>query len=160
MATIGDYQSGKAGKAVKRSVDMMRSIDGPLPDGDEFRIKLTAYTAQSEPKKIDLAEAKLLIDKSNVCAVGDRICFCEYQDVPHTYSVFLDELAIALDAVKKAKIVSKEKAIELIGQHANHPIIISKVNGKYMEICRTLARSCLYWNMEKKGIKCIAGVDR
>lgn len=154
MVKIKDYQNGKAGKAVKRSVDMLRSIKGSLPAISEFGLQLENHMSRSEPALIDLTRAEKLIDQAEACAVGDRICYCEFDNVPHTISVFLDELAQALDEVGKARLTTKARAKELIGQNAKHPIAISKVDGKYMEICRTHPRSCLYWNAEKAGVKC------
>ena len=157
MVKIKDYQSGKAGKAVKRSVEMMCTFDGPLPDDNELRRNLSNYMSQSVPAIMNLTKAIELIDQADVCAAGDRICFCEFEDVPHTISIFLDDLAKGLNECGKAELVSKEKAKELIGKNKKHPIVITRVNGKYQEICRTYPDSCIYWNAEKTGIKCLTG---
>jgi len=55
----------------------------------------------------------------------------------------------------QAKYVTKEEAFAVMDKYESHPIIISKVSGKYSEICRTWPEKCLYWNMEKKGLHCI-----
>ncbi|MBO8175678.1 MAG: hypothetical protein H0Z18_10500 [Thermococcus sp.] len=56
--------------------------------------------------------------------------------------------------VGKARFVSKEEVIEVLKRYKT-PIIISKVSGKYMEICHTSPRDCVYWNAERRGLKCL-----
>lgn len=156
MATIQEYQNGMAGKMVKLAVDLMQKKEGPLPEC-ELRRQLIEHSKSMEPEIINLIRANEFIDQADSCAIGDRICYCEFEDVPQTCSIFLDELAQGLDQVGKAKLVSKEEAKEAIGKYVKHPIIITKVEGKYLEICRTHPKTCLYWNMEKKGLKCVTG---
>jgi len=55
----------------------------------------------------------------------------------------------------KAKYASKAEAVKPLKNQKKRPIFLSKVSGKYMETCRTLPGKCVYWNLEKTGVKCI-----
>ena len=154
MATIEEYVSGKAAKAVKTAYDAMAGLESPLPQTPLAAIFETALS-HLEPLKMNLAQASGIIKQAARCAIGERICRCEFPDSPVTRSVFLDELAQALVNAGKAEFVTGETAIEVLAAQKGKPIVMSKVSEKYMEICRTFPGLCFYWNAEKNGLKCI-----
>jgi hypothetical protein len=116
---------------------------------------MLANVMKLEPKKIAIDGAVKLIEDSQKCAIGARVCLAVHKDAPVTKSVFLDGLATGMTGVGKARLVTKSQAIEEIKKYGKKPIIVSKVSGKYSEICPTWPLKCLYWNMEKHNLKCI-----
>jgi hypothetical protein len=108
-----------------------------------------------DPRKIKIDHAVRLIQESRECAVGQRVCNVLHKGADSGESVFLDELAIGLAQVGKADLVSKEQAVKTIERHRQNPIMITRVSGKYLEICRSLPKNCIYWNSEKRGLRCI-----
>ncbi|WP_156785990.1 hypothetical protein [Archaeoglobus veneficus] len=56
--------------------------------------------------------------------------------------------------IGKARMVTKEEAVKTLKKYST-PIIVSKVSGKYMEICRSSPRECVYWCAERAGLKCL-----
>ncbi len=154
MAKIEEYVSGEAGKGVRNAYDLMQSME-TLEDGhplvEAFKDNLNGLA----PLKLDLDQAGQYIKNAYSCALGERMCRCEFPESPHTYSVFLDELGDALVEAGKARRVSKEEAIKALGENVGNPIVMSKSEGKYMEICRTNPDHCFYWNVEKRGLKCL-----
>lgn len=153
MATIEQYKSGLVAKMVKQAYDIMQTMDGPVSES-EFASSYQKQLNELVPIRLDQAQAERFIDDAERCAVGERACRSAFEDAPYTRSVFLDELADGLVDVGKAEYVSKEKAKEVLSEYRS-PIIISKINGKYMEICRTWPKYCFYWNLEKCGLKCL-----
>ena len=66
----------------------------------------------------------------------------------------MNELAEKMVKAGKARFTSKEEAIRILSKYTT-PIIVSKVSGKYMEICRSHPKTCVYWNAERKGLRCL-----
>ncbi len=83
------------------------------------------------------------------------MCHRVHPDTPLTESVFLDELAEGMAAAGKARLVDRDEACDTIRAYRKHPIVVSRVSGKPAEICPTWAKTCLYWNLEKHGLRCI-----
>ncbi|MEN6592066.1 MAG: hypothetical protein ABFC12_02330 [Methanobacterium sp.] len=54
-----------------------------------------------------------------------------------TESVFLNRLAEGMIDARKAKPAEKEAAISTLNKYPKNPLILSKVSGKYLEICRS-----------------------
>ena len=104
---------------------------------------------------IDLFCQNLLIQNSENCAAGERICRAIYKNSDFTESIFLDELAEGLVSVGKAKYVAKEEAMNILKEYSNNPLILSKISGKYMELCCSSPDVCVYWRMERCGLKCL-----
>ncbi len=154
MATIEQYQSGEAAEAVKKAFYAMQNIEGSLPDtklGEIFALKLS----ELEPLAISEKQAFEYIKDARNCAIGERLCNCEFPDAPSTCAVFLEELADAMVEAGKAAYASKEAACAAVSNHKGKPLVVSRVSGRYMEICRTWPEHCFYWNMEKRGMKCL-----
>lgn len=154
MATIQDYVSGKVCRQIEQAFSVFDSVDGSLNQSEIGKAMLNNVN-KLEPKKITSEEAINLVKESKQCAVGERVCRSLHKDTPLTETVFLDELATGMVEAGKAIFVSKSEAIENIKKYQKKPIIVSKVSGKYSEICPTWPMKCIYWNMEKHKLKCI-----
>jgi hypothetical protein len=159
MATIEQYKSGQAAKGVKMAVDMIQSTNGSVLKTTQGKL-ITDTVKQSKPLRVGEKQTTDYINNADKCAVGERVCKCMYPDAKHSEAIFLDELADAMVDVGKASYVSKEGAISVLKQYPGFPIIVSKVSGKYMEICRTWPEKCVYWNLEKHNARCIERMNR
>jgi hypothetical protein len=154
MTTIEQYKSGKAAKAVRRAFETMQALEKLLPE-TEFAEIFSKNIKTLTPLAVDEKQAFEYIKEADRCAIGERLCKCEFPEAPSTNAVFLEELADAMVEAGKAKYASKEGARTALAEHRGRPLIVSKISGKYMEICRTWPKNCFYWNMEKCGMKCI-----
>ncbi len=154
MATIQDYTSGKVCEHIKMAFSIFDSNTGDLSNTDIGR-KLLRGVQTFEPHRLRVAEAIQLVENSQHCAIGKRVCQEVFNDAPLTETVFLDELAQGMVMAGKAHMVTKAQAIENIRKYRKRPIIVSKVSGKHAEICFTWAKLCVYWNSEKHRLKCI-----
>ncbi|MBI5605821.1 MAG: hypothetical protein HY879_21010 [Deltaproteobacteria bacterium] len=154
MARVKDYTSGKVVEYIKTAFSVMDQATTSLQE-TEMGKALETEVAKMIPTKITLEQANELITGAAQCAVGERVCRVLHTDTPLTESVFLDELALGMAEAGKARIVTKEEAIENLIKFKAHSIILSRVSDKPMEICPTWPKRCLYWNMEKHGLKCI-----
>lgn len=159
MATIEQYRSGWVEKASKQAVDLMQSTQGPILETDYGPIIHTEIQAFA-PLRASEKQAFEFIDKADLCAVGQRTCKCNYEDAPYTETVFLNELAKAQVDMGKARIVTRAEAKSTIKQYPGHPIVISKVSGSYMEICRSWPQKCIYWNMERHKVRCLNRINK
>ncbi len=154
MATIQDYMSGKVCEQIKQAFLIFNSVEGSL-NGSEVGKAMLNNVNKSEPQKLTIEEAIKLIQESKQCAIGERVCRSLHKETPLTESVFLDDLAAGMVEAGKARVVTKEEAIDNIKKYQKKPIIVSKVSGQHSEICPTWPKKCLYWNMEKHKLKCI-----
>jgi hypothetical protein len=154
MATIEDYTTDVVCKQLKLAFSVFDTAKEPL-NGTDIGESMLANVKKLEPKKISINETTKLIENSQKCAIGARVCLAVHKDTPVTESVFLDELAQGMIEAGKARTATKPEAIQTIKKYGKNPIIVSKVSGKYSEICPTWPKRCLYWNMEKYKLKCI-----
>ena len=154
MATIEQYKAGWVCDAVRRSVLGLKAADGPLTHTG-FGSMLLNEVKPLAPLKLSLAQAEEYIDNARVCAVGERMCRASFPESAATRAVFLDELGQALAGIGRAELVDKEQAKQVMREQKGRPIVITRVEGRYQEICRTLPENCIYWNMEKKGLSCL-----
>ena len=154
MATIEQYQSGEAAKAVRLAYEAMQNLEKPLLETD-LRDIFDENVKMLKPLAVDEDQAFEYIQKADRCAIGDRLCKCEFPKAPSSCAVFLEELADAMVQVGKAEYASKQEAMNELSKYKGKPVILTKVSGKYMEICRTWPKNCFYWNMEKRGMRCI-----
>ncbi len=159
MATIEQYQSGWVERSSKLAVDLMQSATGPILE-TEYGPEILKQIQLFAPLRVSEKQAFEFIDNARLCAVGERTCRCNYENAPYTESVFLNELAQAVVEMGKARWVDKAEAKSTLGKYPGHPIVISKVSGSYMEICRSWPRKCIYWNMEKHKVRCVNRVNR
>ena len=154
MATVQAYISGQVCEQIQQVFSIFDSAQGPLNGNRAGDAMLNAVSALA-PQKLSIDEATALIQKSKKCATGHRVCRAVHKGTPLTEAVFLDELAQGMTEAGKATLVTKDEAIKTINAYRKSPIIVSKVSGKYQEICPTWPKKCLYWNMEKHKLKCI-----
>lgn len=154
MADVNDYVRGKILTDTKQALHSLKFVKIPVV-GSLIGKELLTRIKKFEPKLIDMETASKLIQESKKCAVGERVCRAIHKNSDLTESVFLDELAKGLVKVGKARYVTKEEAINTLKKYPNNPLILSKVSSKYMEICRSSPMKCVYWNMERCGLKCL-----
>lgn len=154
MATIQEYVSGEVCEKIRQAFLIFNSVEGSL-NGSKVGKAMLNNVNKLEPKKLTIDESIKLIQESKQCAIGERVCRSLHKETPLTESVFLDELAAGMVEAGKARFVNKDEAMDNVRKYQKKPIIVSKVSGKYSEICPTWPKKCLYWNMEKHKLKCI-----
>ncbi|RJS86441.1 hypothetical protein CW713_00255 [Methanophagales archaeon] len=154
MTKVEDYISGKILEDAETMLKAINAVRLPLI-GSYIGKKLLEKIEKFEPMQITVDEASELIKNARKVTVGPRVCFTLHNR-DFAESVFLDELAEGLVNLGKAKYTTEEDAINtLMGYSKRYPIVASKVSGKYMEICCSSPRDCVYWNMERIGLKCV-----
>jgi hypothetical protein len=152
MAEVEDYTSGKILRDVKIALLTLKLVKLPIIGGYIGK-KLIRKIEKFEPKLVSLEGASDLIENAEKVAVGNRVCY-ELHKTNFTESVFLNELAEGMVKAGKARFVSKEEAIKILGKYTT-PIIVSRVGGEYAEICRSHPKTCVYWNAERRGLRCL-----
>jgi hypothetical protein len=153
MANVDKCVSGKILEDAKTMLKTTEAVRLPLI-GSSIGKKLLEKIKKFEPVQITIDEASAFIKDAKRVAVGQRVCF-SLHNRDFTESVFLNELAEGLVNVGKADYMTEEDAINTLRRYSSrNPIITSKVSGKYMEICCSSRRDCVYWNMERRGLKC------
>lgn len=154
MLNVQDYVSGNVLSLIKKGFRLFPFLGIPII-GSVVKQYGVKKLKQCDAQKISVDNTATLITNAQRCAVGQRICNVLYDGADHGKSVFLDELADGLVHAGKAVYVEKADALRTIGVNRKGPIMISRVSGKYMEICRSIPKHCIYWNSEKHGLKCI-----
>jgi hypothetical protein len=112
-------------------------------------------TKSFEPQIINMDQAIDIILKSDKCAVGERVCRVLNENSEFTESVFLNSLAKGMIDAGKAQPVEKEAAIITLKEYPKNPLILSKVSGKYSEICRSAPQYCVFYRLERCHMKCL-----
>ena len=154
MADVNDYITGKILIDTKLALRYLKFVKMPII-GSLIGKKLLDNIKSFEPKLIDMKTASKLIQEAEKCAAGERVCRAIHKNSEHTESVFLDELAEGMLEAGKARDVTKEEALNTLKKYLNNRLILSKVSGKYMEICPSSPGECVYWNMERCKLKCL-----
>ena len=154
MASIDDYTSGKVLQEAGRALSILKASDDSLA-GTKMGELLMAEVGKYAPRLMDLASAAKQIRAAHRCAVGPRLCCSNNHEAEFTESVFLDELAEGMVTAGKARTVSSKEAIDTLAKYEKNPLVMSEVSGKPMELCRTSPETCVYWNMEKRGLRCL-----
>ena len=154
MASVNDYVTEKILTYTRLALYSLKLVNIPIV-GDLIKKKLQEMARSFEPELIDMKTASELIRGSGRCAVGERVCRKIHGDSVFTESVFLNELADGMVKAGKARYVTENDAISTLQKYRSNPIILSRVSGKYMEICRSLPETCVYWRMEQCGIPCL-----
>lgn len=154
MTDVKDYTSGKVLRNVKLTLYSLKLIKIPIL-AFVVKKKLLKGIENFEPKLINIDHASKLIHESDKCAVGERVCRAINKNSEFTESVFLDELAEGMARVGKAQFIEKEEAISTLKKYPENPLILAKVSNKYMEICRSYPKDCVFYNMQRCKIKCL-----
>jgi len=155
MATISEYMSDKICEQISLAFSIMDDAPKGQLKGTKTGKALLRNIGELDPRKIKVEEAITRIHKSKKCAIGERVCRCLDKEAPLSETVFLDELAAGMVSAGKTHFVDVNAAIANVRKYHTGPIVVSKVSGKHMEICRTWAKRCVYWNMEKHKLQCI-----
>jgi hypothetical protein len=154
MASIDDYTSGRVLQQAAQALSMLKAGDDSL-EGTDLGNLLLAEVSKLAPRLIGMADAEQLIRSAEQCAVGPRVCYANNPDAEFTESVLLDKLADGMVAAGKARMVSPQEALHTLAKYKKNPLVLSTVSGKPMEICRSSCETCICWNMEKRGLKCL-----
>ncbi len=129
MADVMDYKTGKLLNQVKEAFKLIESFKGPLV-GSKLGERILEEIRKRNPKRMKDEQASDLIRKARKCASGERVCRELHKEAPFTEAIFLDELAEAMVEVGKAKYVTKQEAIEILGKYRENPLVVSVVSGK------------------------------
>lgn len=155
MTDVNDYVTGKVVKDTRLGFFLLKFVNLPLI-GSSVRNRMINGTKKYAPRTIEMEEASKLIQNSRKCALGERVCQVLHRESELTQSVFLDELADGMVQAGKAKYAPKNKAINTLRNYSKkHVMILSTVDKKPMEICCSSKETCIYWNMERNGLRCV-----
>ncbi len=154
MTNVDDYTTGKVLTITRLALCSLKFANIPIA-GYLTRKKLLEMVKSFEPRLIDMAVASELIGRSEKCAVGGRVCRELHRNSELTESVFLNELAEGMVKSGKARYATEKEAVNTLKKYHGKPLVVSRVSGRYMEICRSLPEVCVYWRMEKCGIACL-----
>jgi hypothetical protein len=154
MATIGEYAGKSILKSIAKTLQYFNTVTGQLPDNEQsrhIRQKIDAF----DPLLLTHDQALDYIRNAETIALGERVCRDVNPESVYTESVFLDDLALAMIASEQAQRASFDDALKCLEKHTCRPLIISRVSGRYQEICASVPSECVYWRAEKKGINCL-----
>jgi len=152
MPTIEGYGSGQVLRDIRYAHIALGCTRLPLA-GPAVGRKLEQRMEPLGIRPVTPAEAELLIDGCGRCAAGPRICSPLFPRSACSEAIFLDELADRLVAANKAAFVTKEQAKTVLARYPKNPLVVSKVSGRYLEICRSDPEVCIYWKMRRAGLK-------
>ncbi len=156
MHGVDYYTSGKAAEDTKKGLSWLKFIKYPFIGQAISRVLLEG-AKKFEPELIDLADASELVSLSKKCAIGERVCRRIHANSEVTESIFLDELAEGMVCAGKARYAAAGEAIDTLRKYSKkHPLILSHVSGKPMEICCSSTGNCIYWNMQRSGLKILS----
>lgn len=158
MATVEDYKSGRVVEGVRRIMGIIDASSGSIKDSKTGG-RIVEEMQRLDPVKLSPEEASRLVQEAGKCAVGERVCRALDKSSPLTESVFLDELAEGMVEAEKASYVTKDEAMSVLRKFPGHPIVATRVSGKHAEICNTWPRGCIYWKLEKCGLRCIGRIE-
>jgi hypothetical protein len=151
VATIEEYGSGRILRSIRLAHLAFRATGYPLI-GPVITRKMEERMESFAIRPVSLNDAKTIIEGCRCCAAGSRICQPIFPASTASESVFLDGLAERMVEVKKARMVTKDQAIEILLNYPHNPLVLSKVSGRYLEICRSDPEVCIYWKMQRNGL--------
>lgn len=155
MGNIEDYQNGHILKSIGRALQTISNSAPGLDDTPES-IRVKQKICEFEPTVISFERAIIAVRSARTIAIGERICRPLHQDSEFTESIFLDELAEAMTEAGHARSAGPAEAEQTLKTHSGqHPLVMSKVSGKYLEICASVPGSCVFWRAEKNGVRCM-----
>jgi hypothetical protein len=152
MGKIEDYADGSILDGIELALKVLGDSESEL-SGNPLTRHIHEKISEFRPKIASISEASELISQASSVAIGERICHSLHPGSVATYSVFLDELAVAMTEADKAKAASAEEAIRALQAHPDHPLVMSSVSGKYQEICASCPSECVFWKAGKKGLQ-------
>lgn len=160
MHDVNYYTSGKAATDTKKGLLWLKFIKYPFI-GSAIGNILLEGAREFQPRVLDITDAEKLIRQSKKYAIGERVCKSIHKNSEITESVFLDELAEGMVDAGKARYVLLETAIDTLKKYSrNHPLILSHISKKPMEICCSSIETCIYWNMQRSNLRVFSGNDK
>ena len=154
MGTTDDYSTGRVLENIRKALHVIDSTEGSLSNNEQA-VRIHKKIQKFKPRILSFPEAAIYIRKAVTIALGERVCRALHPGSVSIESVFLDELAEAMISSGQARLASIEDAEQTLKKHSRHPLIISKVSGKYQEICASYPPDCVYWRAEKRGLHCL-----
>ncbi|NTU91033.1 MAG: hypothetical protein HGA60_03890 [Chlorobiaceae bacterium] len=155
MGNIEDYQNGHILKSIGRALQTISNSAQGLDDTPES-IRVKQKICEFEPTVLSFEKAIIAVRSARTIAIGERICRPLHQGSEFTESIFLDELAEAMTEAGHARSAGPAEAEQTLKTHSGkHPLVMSKVSGKYLEICASAPESCVFWQAEKNGVRCM-----
>ena len=152
MGTIEDYGSGRILKSIGKALQVIGAKS--LAD-DPAASHVAQKICEFEPVVVSITGAIAAIGDARTLAVGERVCRPLHPGSEVTGSVFLDELAEAMIDAGHARRASIEEAAQTLDAGKGHPLVMSKVSGRYLEICASVREGCVFWQAERQGVRCI-----
>jgi hypothetical protein len=153
MSTLEEYGSGSILDGITRALLVIDTIGGSLAV-DPVLQHVQEKILEFRPRVVTLDTASVHIREASVVALGTRVCLALHPGSPATDSVFVDDLAVTMINAGKARPASPEEAITTLRSHNGHPLVMSMVSGKYLEICASHRQDCVFWRAEQHGIRC------
>jgi hypothetical protein len=154
MGTTDDYSTGRIIENIRKALHVFDSTKGSLCNNEQAD-RIQKKIQEFEPKILTFHEASAYIRKAATIALGERVCRALHPGSVSTESVFLDELAEAMIHSGQARPASIEDAEQTLKKHPRHPLVFSKVSGRYQEICASCPPDCVYWRAERRGLHCL-----
>jgi hypothetical protein len=151
MATVEDYGSGRILRSIRFAHLALRFTGVPLL-GPVVARKLEERMESFAICPVTLNDAGAIIEGCKCCAAGPRVCQPVFPVSAVSESIFLDGLAKRMAEAGKATMVTKDLAVEILSKYPQNPLVLSKVSGRYLEICRSEPDVCIYWKMRRKGL--------
>jgi hypothetical protein len=154
MGTIEDYSTERILENIRKALHVFDSTERSL-NNNEQAVRIHKKIQEFEPRILSFPEASVYIRKAAIVALGERVCQALHPGSVSTESVFLDELAEVMVRSGQARLASIEDAEQTLKKHSSRSLIISKVSGRYQEICASYPPDCVYWRAEKRGLHCL-----
>jgi hypothetical protein len=152
VGTIEEYGSGQILRSIWLAHLAIRAAGSPLI-GSIITGKMEERMKSFAICPVSLEDAGTIIEGCKCCAAGPRVCQPLFPASPASESVFLDGLAERMIIAEKARMVTREEALSVLARYPDHPLLISKVSGQYLEICRSEPSVCIYWKMRRSRMK-------
>jgi hypothetical protein len=154
MGRIEEYRTGRILEGISKALQVIDSSTHGHDSSPEF-VRVKQKIREFEPVVISRAEAGGFIQGARKIAIGERICRALHPGSEFTESVFLDELADAMIEAGHGRPASHGEALRVLEAHPGHPLVMSKVSGRYLEICSSTKTGCVFWIAERNGIRCM-----
>jgi hypothetical protein len=158
MAYISEYTSASILESIRKTLALFNE-SGKFTGNPEKSAHIQKKIVEFQPLLLTPEQAENYLLNAENIALGERVCRALHPGSPHTLSIFLDDLALAMVSSGHAKRSDREKALMTLKNNSMYPIIISRVSGKYQEICTSIPSECVFWLAEKNGMKCLKRQD-
>jgi hypothetical protein len=154
MSTIERYADGSILDGIRKALLILGRKEHEGAE-DAESIYVLEKIREFRPKVISIDEASACLRSAETIALGDRVCSELHPGSIVTRTVFLDELAKAMIDAGKAEMSNAEEAEKALRRYAGHPLIMSLISGRHLEICASHQSDCVFWMAEKHGMHCL-----